>query len=113
MVEQSSLMRHMLLVTAFAVACSAATAGEVDIEFGFNNKPPLFHFEDGKAVGDVVEVARQACKLAELRCSFSELPFQRVMLLLEQRRPAFAALGFSKTPEREKFVSFSGVHQPG
>jgi polar amino acid transport system substrate-binding protein len=29
------------------------------------------------------------------------------MAYLEQRRPGFAALGFSKTPEREKFVTFS------
>lgn len=85
----------------------AGATPEFDIEFGFNNKPPLFYFEHGKAVGDVVDITRQACTLAGLKCGFVELPFQRVMAYLEQRRPGFAALGFSKSPQREAFATFS------
>jgi ABC-type amino acid transport substrate-binding protein len=93
-----------VVLAKFAPVLAAA---DIDIEFGLNNKPPLFYFDQGNAQGDVVEVARQACKLASLRCSFSELPFQRILYYLEQRRPGFVALGFSKTREREKFVTFS------
>ena len=72
----------------------------VDIEFGFNNKPPLFYFENGQATGSVVQVVRQACQTAKLVCTYSELPFLRVMDYLERKRAGFAALGFSRTPER-------------
>lgn len=107
MVKSAPLLRLMVLVGAAVSATWADAAPEFDIEFGFNSKPPLFYFEDGRALGDVVDVVRQACVLAELKCGFVELPFQRVMVYLKQRRPGFAALGFSKTPEREKFVTFS------
>jgi len=86
--------------------CNAQGTG-ADIEFGFNSKPPLFYFENGIPQGDVVNVVQMVCQQAALKCLFSELPFQRVMAYLEQRKPNFAALGFSKTPEREKFVKFS------
>ena len=94
----------LMLVSFSWMASPVAMAQELDIEFGFNNKPPLFYFEAGNAQGDVVAVVRQACKLASLRCGFTELPFLRVMSYLEKRRPGFAALGFSRTPERDQFV---------
>lgn len=86
---------------------SAAAEPNNDIEFGFNNKPPMFFFEGTQARGEVVDVVRQACSAAAVRCKFTELPFQRVLVYLEQGRPGFAALGFSKTPDREEFVTFS------
>ena len=107
MVKRNPLLQLMVLVCALGCASWTKAAPEFDIEFGFNSKPPLFYFDEGRALGDVVDVVRQACLLADLKCGFVELPFQRVMVYLEQRRPGFAALGFSKTPEREKFVTFS------
>lgn len=103
----SRFVQLVVCVSAIASGALANEAPQLDIEFGFNSKPPLFFFENGKAVGDVVEVVRQACTLAGLKCGFVDLPFQRAMLFLENQRPGFAALGFSKTPEREKFVKFS------
>jgi polar amino acid transport system substrate-binding protein len=55
----------------------------------------------------LVEQAKQILHRAGIAYRFEELPFQRVMSNLEARRPMFAALGFSRTPEREKFVTFS------
>ena len=103
------LRLHPMIGWAFLalLPLSAAAQSESDIEFGFNNKPPLFYFEGSQARGEVVDVVRHACIAAAVRCKFTELPFQRVLLYLEQGRPGFAALGFSKTPEREKFVTFS------
>jgi polar amino acid transport system substrate-binding protein len=73
----------------------------------FNNKPPFFYFEAGEARGILVEQAKQVFQRAKIPHQFEELPFNRVMLELERKRPMFAALGFSKTPERESFVTFS------
>lgn len=97
----------LVFVSVLVGAPWAGATSELDIEFGFNNKPPLFYFENGKAMGEVVDIARQACTLAGLKCGFVELPFQRVMVYLERQRPDFAALGFSKTREREAFATFS------
>ena len=107
MVKCNPSLRLLFLVGALGCTSWTKAAPKFDIEFGFNSKPPLFFFEEDRAHGDVVDVVRQACLLAELKCGFVELPFKRVMVYLEQRRPGFAALGFSKTPEREKFVTFS------
>ena len=67
MVKRNPLLQLMVLVCALGCASWTKAAPEFDIEFGFNSKPPLFYFDEGRALGDVVDVVRQACLLAELK----------------------------------------------
>ena len=96
-----------LLVLSIFLCCRLSSAQEPILTVAFNNKPPFFYFEEGQAKGLLVERAKSIFQKANIAYTFEELPFNRVMLELERKRPMFAALGFSKTPEREVFVNFS------
>lgn len=97
----------ILLLTCGLISHAQAWASDGILSVAFNNKPPFFYFEAGEAKGILVEQAKQVFQKAKIPYQFEELPFNRVMLELERKRPMFAALGFSKTPERESFVTFS------
>jgi uncharacterized protein (TIGR02285 family) len=89
----------------WAFAQTAPAQGVLTV--AFNNKPPFFYFESGEARGILVEKVKQVFQKSNVAYQFEELPFSRVMRELEHKRPMFAALGFSKTPERESLVIFS------
>lgn len=99
-------MRKLLCALLFSISSLAQAQGEV-LTIAFNNKPPFFYFEYGEPKGILVEQAKQVLQRAGVAYQFEELPFQRIMSYLEARRPMFAALGFSKTKERDKFVVYS------
>jgi ABC-type amino acid transport substrate-binding protein len=95
------------LCVLFLMSDGIAYAQSDLLTIAFNNKPPFFYFEYGEAKGILVEQAKQVLQRAAVPYQFEELPFQRIMSYLEARRPMFSALGFSKTKERDKFVTYS------
>jgi polar amino acid transport system substrate-binding protein len=105
--KQEKTMKRLFAGMVLAWAAHWAHAQTESLTLAFNNKPPFFYFEAGEARGILVEQVKQILQRAGINYQFEELPFLRVMGQLESHRPMFAALGFSKTPEREKFVVFS------
>lgn len=98
---------RVLFAICWLLSHTLTWAADSVLTVAFNNKPPFFYFESGEAKGILVEQAKQVLQKAKVPYQFEELPFSRVLLELERKRPMFAALGFSKTPERESFAVFS------
>jgi polar amino acid transport system substrate-binding protein len=95
----------VLIVTAFfGGPCNAQ---DDTLVLGFNDKPPLFYWENELPKGVIVDLAIPILKQAGVRYRFESMPFPRSIQYLREGKPNFAALGFNKTAEREQFVNFS------
>jgi polar amino acid transport system substrate-binding protein len=95
-----------MAVTLAVINVPSGAADDI-LTIAYNIKPPLFYSVGGQARGLLVERAQLLCGRSGVTCVFEELPFNRIMAHLQSNRHNFAALGFSKTSDREAFAVFS------
>ncbi len=100
-------IRHVFTIFFALVFFAPCHAQENTLVIGFNNKPPLFYWENHEPKGVIVSYAKQILERSGVAYQFEEIPFLRTIAYLKQAKPNFAALGYNKTPERDEFSIFS------
>ena len=98
---------HIIIAAAVLLFCAPCPAQDETLIIGFNNKPPLFYWENHEPKGIIVNSAKRILDQSGVPYRFEEIPFLRSIAYLKQAKPNFAALGFNKTAEREEFTIFS------
>jgi len=100
-------IQHIVIAAVVLLFCAACPAQENTLVLGFNNKPPLFYWENHAPKGTIVTAVKRILDRSGVAYRFEEIPFLRTIAYLKQAKPNFAALGFNKTAEREEFTIFS------
>ena len=95
------------LVLACAVWVMASGLCRAELVLVYNEKPPYFYTADGVAKGFLIDSTRRVFDKAGIAYRFDPRPFNRIMRDLQAGTPDYCAVGFSRTPEREKFVQFT------
>jgi polar amino acid transport system substrate-binding protein len=100
---------RQILLSLTLVPCAAqlALAADPVLTLVHNEKPPFFYSEAGQSMGMVVDVVRNVMNKAGLAHRFESRPFSRIMHEFQNADVQYCAIGFSRTPERERFVDFS------
>lgn len=99
--------RLVVYLAIVAVCMAWGNPSRAEILLAYNEKPPFFFSDQGQPSGLLVDVVRKVFEKAALPHRFESRPFNRIMRDLQLASPDYCAVGFSKTPDREKFVRFS------
>jgi polar amino acid transport system substrate-binding protein len=110
------MRKALLLVLAAVLAVSSASwsrdlptireSGVVKIATE-GATPPFNYFKDGKLTGFDVDVGTAVAQKLGLKAQWVTLPFDSLLVSLDQDRYDFVVAGHGITPERQKAVDFS------
>lgn len=104
----------LLLLAATSLPCGPlpARADPVpEITVVGNNAPPYRIIEGEDFDGIYFEAMKEIARRARLRLKFVEAPFKRALAMMEQGK-ADVMLGPNRTPEREKYMLYTGAAFP-
>lgn len=112
MIIRTLLIAAALLAAATAEARDIAAvraAGTVRIATE-GATPPFNFFKDGKLTGFDVELGEAIAAKLGLKVEWVPLPFESLLVALDQDRYDFVVAGHGITPERQKAVDFSNPY---
>ncbi|MDO4767198.1 MAG: transporter substrate-binding domain-containing protein [Pseudomonadota bacterium] len=98
-------MKALLLTVIFCFLPALARGDELTV--AYFDHPPYSYAENGQAAGILVDLTRNILKEAGIPATFVSMPPNRILEKIRSGRKDFCAVGWFKTPERERYASFS------
>lgn len=109
---RAALCAAVLPLALAALAWAApARAQEPELTVVGNHAPPFRIIENGEFYGIYFDAMREIARRAGLRVRFTEAPLSRALAMMEKGE-ADIMLGPNRTPEREAFMTYTGVRFP-